>query len=331
MGGLSRAGHGRQPWAQLLIGRERRDAVVVEHQPEHLPGVALQRCQAAVDEQPPRHALVPIATEWEGVAGRRRRGHCTMGAGARDLGGREVLQRSVEQVGECDGALTRGSWAVSSTAMAQSNPRSTRFLIAAQTTESGSDMPSAGSMAASRIEVSSSRSTFLLLVTAFHCRQSSVSRVSSRRGGALALGQAEDLPPQGDFLMGQAIEAADHLVLAPAAACDRPWRFPSPRPVPGFEQALQHFAVDRDRAPRDAGVGQHADQRRVLERIQPGLAKPMALQRRSWPLRRSYSAWAITAWLSGCDAGHAASLAHVRAPWCRLQVQQTPGQAEQPK
>ena len=112
MGGLACAGHRRQPAAQLLIGGKCRDAIVVEHQSEHLPGVALQRCQAAVEEQPPRHALVPIATEQEGVAGRRRRGRWSrQGRGSARAGlGREVLQRSVEQVGECDGARALGSW-----------------------------------------------------------------------------------------------------------------------------------------------------------------------------------------------------------------------------
>ena len=96
--------------------------------------------------------------------------------------GREVLQRSVEQVGECDGALTRGSWGgvVHGHGLVQSpdRPSSDR----GPDHRERQDMPSARSMAASRIEVSSSRSTFLLLVTAFHCRQSSVSWVSSRTG-----------------------------------------------------------------------------------------------------------------------------------------------------
>ena len=87
----------------MLIRRKRRDAILVEHHPEDLPGIAFQRRQASVEEQPSRHALVPIAAEQETIAGcgRGRRCGCGRRRGCARIG-REVFQRAVEQIGEGD-------------------------------------------------------------------------------------------------------------------------------------------------------------------------------------------------------------------------------------
>ena len=127
----------------------------------------------------------------------------------------------------------------------------------------------------------------------------------------LALGQAEDLPPQGDFLMGQAIEAADHLRAGPQPqhAIDRGDFLLHVLCL--VEQALQHFAVDRDRAPRDAGVGQHADQRGVLERIQLGLAEAHGLAAAQLAVAKVIQRLGNHGLVERMRCGHAASLAHV--------------------
>src|SRR3546814_14335910 len=50
------------------------------------------------------------------------------------------------------------------------------------------------------------------------------------------------------------------------------------------EQTPEHFAVDRHRAPRDVGIGQHADQRGMLEGVQLFLAKPHQLAAAQLPI-----------------------------------------------
>src|SRR3546814_12451997 len=69
---LRRTGHGRQIGAELVVGRKGGHAVVVELQAEHLPGIALQRRQAPVEEQRARDALVPVAAVEKAVLARRR-------------------------------------------------------------------------------------------------------------------------------------------------------------------------------------------------------------------------------------------------------------------
>src|SRR3546814_183451 len=70
--GLRRTGHGRQIGAELVVGRKGGHAVVVELQAEHLPGIALQRRQAPVEEPRERDALVPVAAVEKAVLARRR-------------------------------------------------------------------------------------------------------------------------------------------------------------------------------------------------------------------------------------------------------------------
>ena len=97
----------------------------------------------------------------------------------------------------------------------------------------------------------------------------------------------------------------------PGAACGRPSRSLA-HVVHPAQQPLQHIAVHRHRTPRHRGVDQHAHEFGVLERVQLLSPKPIALQRRGCPLRRSCSACAMTAWLSGCGADMMAS---AQAPW----------------
>jgi hypothetical protein len=60
------------------------------------------------------------------------------------------------------------------------------------------------------------------------CPQVRVLLLAQHRVATLALGQAQDVPPQRHFLMGQAKEPADHLrARAQAQACDRRWRSPA--------------------------------------------------------------------------------------------------------
>lgn len=86
VGRFRHAGHRGQPWAQLLVGRPRSQAVVVEHQATHLPGVALQWREPSIEEQGSRHRLVAIATEQKAVLG-------AAVAGARSF---QALQGAVE-------------------------------------------------------------------------------------------------------------------------------------------------------------------------------------------------------------------------------------------
>ncbi|MNV35185.1 hypothetical protein D3C71_1266250 [compost metagenome] len=69
---LRRARHRGQVGAQLVVGGKGGHAVVVELQAEHLPGVALQRRQASVEEQSARHALMAVAAVEKAVLARRR-------------------------------------------------------------------------------------------------------------------------------------------------------------------------------------------------------------------------------------------------------------------
>src|SRR3546814_9045670 len=94
MRGLSPARHRGKPGSQLLVGGKCRDTVIIEQQPEDLPGVALQRCQSSIEKKPARNALVPITAIEKPIA-----------RWVLLLLGRKFRQRTVQQVGQQDGAI----------------------------------------------------------------------------------------------------------------------------------------------------------------------------------------------------------------------------------
>ncbi|MCY1365608.1 hypothetical protein D9M69_524620 [compost metagenome] len=68
---LLRAGRRGQVGTQLIVGGKRRHAIGVEHEPDDLPGIALQRGQPRVEKQRPGHAFMAIAAVEESIAGGR--------------------------------------------------------------------------------------------------------------------------------------------------------------------------------------------------------------------------------------------------------------------
>ena len=148
----------------------------------------------------------------------------------------------------------------------------------------------------------------------------------------LALGQAEDFAAKRHFLVGQAVEAADHFGARAEAqhAIDRGDLLLHILRLP--EQTPEHFAVDRHRAPRDVGVGQHADQRGMLEGVQLFLAKPHQLAAARLPIAQVIEGLGddgLVEWVWCGHAGLPRSRSRVRS--AGVQVEQTAGQPQQPE
>ena len=169
--------------AQLLMGGKCGHPVLVEHQPEHLPGIAFQRRQATVEEQSPgtvscRLPLKRKPSAWAGQSRGRWNGAQGLSARPRTdlasaMGPRCVVRcRPRPSVNQSliDPVLDRGP---------DHRQRAATCLRPGPLRHRGM-----------RFHLRDRR--FLLLVTAFHCRHSSVSRSRPARGGALALWQAED-------------------------------------------------------------------------------------------------------------------------------------------
>src|SRR3546814_15963364 len=112
MRGLSPARHRGKPGSQLLVGGKCRDTVIIEQQPEDLPGVALQRCQSSIEKKPARNAIVPITAIEKPIA------HWIL-----LMLGRKFRKSTVQQAEQHAGAIGRTTYLVRH---AQATPSSGR-------------------------------------------------------------------------------------------------------------------------------------------------------------------------------------------------------------
>src|SRR5690606_30265329 len=166
-----RTGHGRQIGAELVVGGKGGHAVVVELQAEHLPGIALQRCQAPVEEQPARHALMAVAAVEEAVGDWR--------GALRRLLRLKVPQRLVEHRRQCN--RTIAPWCAAR-GHGDTSLWSIQFRIADQITDIGRLIASARSMVSASIAMSSLRATWRSATPAFQRSHKATSCASSSTG-----------------------------------------------------------------------------------------------------------------------------------------------------